>query len=247
MKNRYRSKSIVETLHRGARTETLYEVDMLIDRTLQRAEDGLRLIEEMDRLGFLNMSEKSQRRKTSSDQEEQSNGSWGEASFESSSSGIGESISSTHFSIPQLDCPIPPARNRRSTSFIKSSKSDPEPPVYCDNHAQARQCPDPPINSPRVSSSSASDLISSFKRENRGLYKQIADMKLEVNQLNNEIKSAGQTIRIKFAKRDLKEAFEKRKTNDAVLSLKLRQNADQNAALNSVRVLTKELTKMYQT
>ena len=40
MKNRYRSKSIVETLHRGARTETLYEVDMLIDRTLQRAEDG---------------------------------------------------------------------------------------------------------------------------------------------------------------------------------------------------------------
>ena len=30
-------------------------------------------------------------------------------------------------------------------------------------------------------------------------------MKLEVNQLNNEIKSAGQTIRIKFAKRDLKE------------------------------------------
>ena len=39
MKNRYR-QSIADTLQRGTRTETLYEVDMLIDRTLQRAEDG---------------------------------------------------------------------------------------------------------------------------------------------------------------------------------------------------------------
>ena len=30
-------------------------------------------------------------------------------------------------------------------------------------------------------------------------------MRVEVDQLNNEIKTAGQTIRIKFAKRDLKE------------------------------------------
>ena len=30
-------------------------------------------------------------------------------------------------------------------------------------------------------------------------------MRVEVNQLNNEIKTTGQTIRIKFAKRDLKE------------------------------------------
>ena len=39
MKNRYR-QSMADTLQRSARTETLYEVDMLIDRTLQRAEDG---------------------------------------------------------------------------------------------------------------------------------------------------------------------------------------------------------------
>jgi len=255
MKNRYR-QSIADTLQRGTRTETLYEVDMLIDRTLQRAEDGLRLIDEMDRLGFLNMADKSHRqRNQSSDQSEQSN-SWGEASFESSSSGIGESISSTHYTIPQLDRPIPPARKRHS-SFIKGSKSSAcvsdlaMPPVYCDNHKlerTSRTCPNPPLNSPRVSSISATDLISSFKAENRGLYEQIADMRVEVNQLNNEIKTTGQTIRIKFAKRDLKEAFQKRKTNDStILSLKLKQHADHNAALNSMRTLTQELSKMYQT
>ena len=71
---------------------------------------GLRLIEEMDRLGFLNMSEK-RTRNSSSDHDSvgTSNSSWCEASFESGSSGIGESISST--TIPMLECPrrvLPP-------------------------------------------------------------------------------------------------------------------------------------------
>lgn len=37
MKSRFKRQSIAEAKQR---TETLYEVDMLIDRTLQRAEDG---------------------------------------------------------------------------------------------------------------------------------------------------------------------------------------------------------------
>merc|ERR1719454_390263 len=109
-------------MNRGIKTETLYEVDMIIDRTLQRAEDGLRLIEEMDRLGFLNMA-KPRNRNTSTENESDGN-SCCEASFESNSSGIGESISSTNFTIPVLDSPIPPARNRRShSSFIRRTKS----------------------------------------------------------------------------------------------------------------------------
>ena len=42
-------------------------------------------------------------------------------------------------------------------------------------------------------------------------------MRVEVDQLNNEIKTAGQTIRIKFAKRDLKEVSSIQFFNDLFL------------------------------
>jgi len=315
---------IKEEKEREKTFETMYEVDLLIDSALRRAEDGLRLINEMDemlihaadskRFHQINYGPPSRSRRGSSSSDRDSVGestAGHESSFESSeSSGIGESIvSSTKNSIPILDFPIPSARNsrnrqveleRRHSFRAKDSKS-------CSSLSNSNQgnlyatighsgssryhqmgqdghqaVPDPlsksmsacdrvkinsktPQNSPKTT-----DLINSFQRQNRGLYKQISDMRLEVNQLNSEIKSAGQTIRIKYARRNISQAFEKHKNesrtmnralkctsksaaikSDTILSLRLKGNAnlaDQavaKAAEKSVNILKDEIAKLY--